>query len=201
MSKIKFSLFFVIFIFVAILVFSKTQYFKNKYIHENCGIAGCDGYVMRNYLKHENNNIADEMMSEILPATISENSNTKESFTQTEIKQTKPVILSLNKKSFKFGDKVEIRGENFYAFENDKVIILENTAGEKIYLGTDWNEWHSYISFTLQQEVCTVPEGESGLGCTERNGKMVSLKKGVYKMYYPDFSTNQNSNMVDFIIE
>jgi hypothetical protein len=61
--------------------------------------------------------------------------------------------------------------------------------------------WHSFISFTLQEVVCTVPEGESGLGCTDGRGKMVSLKKGTYKMYYPNFSTNQNSNMVDFIIE
>jgi hypothetical protein len=200
MSKIKFTLFFGIFFF-GILVFSKTQYFKNKYIHENCGIAGCDGYVMQNYLKYKDGNVFNENINEVSPATISESSNTKENFVKTEIKQTKPKILSLNKKSFKYGDKVEIRGENFYAFENDKVIILENTAGEKIYLGTDWNEWHSFISFTLQEVVCTVPEGESGLGCTDGRGKMVSLKKGTYKMYYPNFSTNQNSNMVDFIIE
>lgn len=200
MNKTKFYLFFVAFVFITILIFSRTQYFKNKYIHENCGIAGCDGYVMQNYLKYKDGNVLNENINEVSPATVSESSNTKENFVKTEIKQTKPKILSLNKKSFKYGDKVEIRGENFYAFENDKVIILENAAGEKIYLGTDWNEWHSYISFTLQQEVCSVPGRESGLGCLERNGKMVTLKKGTYKMYYPDFSTNQNSNIVNFII-
>lgn len=57
-----------------------------------------------------------------------------------------------------------------------------------------------YMSFILQENIYTHPEGESGLGCEERGGKMVVLKKGVYKISYPDFGTNETSNSLEFNI-
>ena len=114
----------------------------------------------------------------------------------------KPKINSINKTSYKYGDTVEVRGENFYALENDKIVIIENEKGEKIYLDTIWNQWHSYISFVLPSEVCSVLEGESGIAdCKDRNGKIIKIEKGAYKLYYPDFGTGELSNSVNFSIE
>lgn len=172
---------------LSLYLYTKTDHYKNlearKYI--NCGvvISDCD-------------NFTDEVSNaSTTPETKLQNESVK-------IKQnTKPKIHSINKTSFKYGEKVEIRGENFYAFENDKIVILVNEKDEKIYVDTIWNEWHSYISFILPSKICTVLEGESGISdCTERGGKMIKIEKGKYKIYFPDFETGEYSNGLEINI-
>jgi len=181
-----------IFLLISTFLYTKTSHYKNleaqKYI--NCGVAGCDNV-------NNNINIEPASQADIYPKTevVNEILVGKE-------QNTKPKIYSLDKTSYKYGDTVEVRGENFYALENDKIVIIENGKGEKIYLDTIWNQWHSYISFVLPSEVCSVLEGESGIAdCKDRNGKMIKIEKGAYKLYYPDFGTGELSNSVNFSIE
>lgn len=184
-----------------IFMYMHTESYKKKIdnlYHHNCGVAGCDD-ISHDALYHTE---GIQWLSENISWSREQNTWSSNAAITTDSLQKKPKIYSLNKKSYTYGDKVEIRGENFRAFENDKIVILENLQGEKIYLSTDWNQRHSYISFTLPSRVCTVPEGESGISdCAERRGTMIDLKQGKYMLYYPDFGTNEYSNSVSFVIE
>ena len=115
----------------------------------------------------------------------------------------RPKLHSLNKSSYTYGDLVEIRGEHLYAVENDKIVIIENDQWDKIRLDTIWNQRHSYISFVVPSQICTVLEWESGISdCAQRWGKMIDIPKWTYKLYYPDFEhINTYSNALDFIIK
>jgi hypothetical protein len=185
-ALIYISLFVVTCLF-SLYLYTKTGHYKNlearKYI--NCGVvnSGCDNFM------DEVTNASTTVKTGV------QNENVK-------IKQnTKPKIHSINKTSFTYGEKVEIRGENFYAFENDKIVILVNEKDEKIYVDTIWNEWHSYISFILPSKICTVLEGESGISdCAERGGKMINIEKGKYKIYFSDFETGEYSNSLEINI-
>jgi hypothetical protein len=148
-----------IFLLISAFLYTKTSHYKNleaqKYI--NCDVAGCDNV-------NNNINIEPASQADIYPKT----EVTNEILVGKE-QNTKPKIYSLDKTSYKYGDTVEIRGENFYAVENDKIVIIENEKGDKIFLDTTWNQWHSYISFILPTEICSVLEGESGItDCKER---------------------------------
>ena len=181
-------------------LYTKTSYYKKlearKYI--NCGPIisddNCDKSIPELNASSLDTNEAAASSTDSLE-------NNSESSTQPKV-NTFPKILSLNKSVYNYGDKVEVRGENFYAVENDKVVIIVNSKGDRIHLSTDWNQWHSYISFILPMESCTVLEGESGIpDCKARGGKIVPISKGEYTMFYPDFETGTDSNGVKFSIE
>lgn len=147
---------------------------------------------------------ADQTIMDILPAeqVLSWNTTSWDQIISWSSDTKTPILYSLNKPSYTYGDLVEIRGQNLYAVENDKVVIIENSQWKQIRLDTIRNQWHSYISFVVPSQICTVLEGESGIwDCSERWGQMIDIPKWTYKLYYPDFEQiHTYSNALDFII-
>jgi hypothetical protein len=93
---------------------------------------------------------------------------------------SQPVITSISPNPATIGQTITVTGRNLKGFEGDKMLIIENSFGQKgIIYDESGSTQDGIIKFTLKDTYCTSNTSYSGLPCPS----YINITPGTYYIY------------------
>lgn len=145
----------------------------------------------------------------ISPAKESIKPTTEETYSDSDTESYKtPKIISLSRYQGPIGTKIKIHGDNLVDAKGNQNIVIENSKGEKAFMGfgdgeeiTDIDgkfiKWDN-LAVTIYERTCKDRVTDAGLPCKS----WMNITPGKYKIYIDHKNTegHYESNKVEFTI-